>query len=454
MSPPRGGDSWKWSDTENQSNPFASANFHSLRISSSGPPMAPMWIPKFISRSCETGERPVCALRALERGEIGGGPARRFDGQRDPCGKRRDQLRQRQDALAGQGPAGAGLTDQGRRVGRAGHVGRSIADLRVAEKRRVHLLDVSRQSAGAAEAQSVDQDRRVRALRLGQDARGVGERPHAGVDREFQAHVKIELCRAIAELAEPVDRARLVGLGAHDEDVPGAQARRDLEKALGHALGPVGLEAEELRVEHAHAGVRQPEQGLAQDRAVAEDVVRRHADARRGGQPDADRPKAGGGRHRDQLRWRRVQYGEVGQRDRSTHQSSSSTQYRGSALTKTSSPSLSGSDVARRTTSTRPSHSTWYCVKSPWNTRRRIRARQTLTDLSGGRVRSSRRRTVRTAINASSRGGRPDAVPCTKAPPGVWMTTSPLRSRSGRRRPRIRLAEPTKSATKVLRGRS
>src|SRR5262245_46694896 len=49
MSPPRGGDSWKWSDTENQSNPLASANFQSLRISASGPPMWPMWIPNFMS---------------------------------------------------------------------------------------------------------------------------------------------------------------------------------------------------------------------------------------------------------------------------------------------------------------------------------------------------------------------------------------------------------------------
>src|SRR5262245_17513785 len=49
MSPPRGGGSWKWSDTENQSKPLASANFHSLRISASGPPMWPMWIPNFIS---------------------------------------------------------------------------------------------------------------------------------------------------------------------------------------------------------------------------------------------------------------------------------------------------------------------------------------------------------------------------------------------------------------------
>src|SRR5437867_8762133 len=49
MSPPRGGDSWKWSETENQSKPIVSANVHSLRISSSGPPMWPMWIPKVIA---------------------------------------------------------------------------------------------------------------------------------------------------------------------------------------------------------------------------------------------------------------------------------------------------------------------------------------------------------------------------------------------------------------------
>src|SRR6266545_6300588 len=96
MSPPRGGDSWKWSETENQSKPFASANFHSLRISASGPPMWPMWIPNFIlsllpgagwplSRLWATADHTApgakvtigprhCALRFLARG-----PQHRFD---------------------------------------------------------------------------------------------------------------------------------------------------------------------------------------------------------------------------------------------------------------------------------------------------------------------------------------------------------------------------------------
>src|SRR6266850_5568241 len=117
MSPPRGGDSWKWSETENQSKPLASANFHSLRISASGPPMAPMWIPKFMSCTFQVGERPERALRALERGEVGGRPAWRLDRQRQPGGQRRDQLAQRQGALAGQETPCSGLTDQRWRVG-------------------------------------------------------------------------------------------------------------------------------------------------------------------------------------------------------------------------------------------------------------------------------------------------------------------------------------------------
>src|SRR5215470_9094676 len=76
MSPPRGGDSWKWSDTENQSKPLASANFHSLRISSSGPPMWPMWIPNFMSRSCGGGQTAWAAVYQARR-SMGSASARK-----------------------------------------------------------------------------------------------------------------------------------------------------------------------------------------------------------------------------------------------------------------------------------------------------------------------------------------------------------------------------------------
>src|SRR5438128_6044217 len=103
MSPPRGGDSWKWSETENQSKPIVSANFHSLRISSSGPPMWPMWIPKVIAidsgpRALDVerpgGERhqPVAVavrlrfqhadtLRLVDHGRLDGDGAARHQGQ-------------------------------------------------------------------------------------------------------------------------------------------------------------------------------------------------------------------------------------------------------------------------------------------------------------------------------------------------------------------------------------
>src|SRR5512132_2555851 len=58
MSPPWGGDSWKWSETENQSKPASSANVHTRRISSSGPPMCPMWIPNVIAIADSSGRPP------------------------------------------------------------------------------------------------------------------------------------------------------------------------------------------------------------------------------------------------------------------------------------------------------------------------------------------------------------------------------------------------------------
>src|SRR4029453_19137642 len=134
MSPPRGGDSWKWSETENQSKPFASANFHSLRISSSGPPMAPMWIPKFMSRLLQQGRECLeRALRALRGRQTGSRPARRLDGERGGVRQGRHQLRQGQHSLARKEPARTRLADERRRVARPGHVRAGIADLRVAE---------------------------------------------------------------------------------------------------------------------------------------------------------------------------------------------------------------------------------------------------------------------------------------------------------------------------------
>src|SRR5713226_5838415 len=67
MSLPRVGDSKKWSATENQSKPLASANFHSLRISPSGPPMCPMWIPNFMPSPFAggSGSHPVAPVRLV-----------------------------------------------------------------------------------------------------------------------------------------------------------------------------------------------------------------------------------------------------------------------------------------------------------------------------------------------------------------------------------------------------
>src|SRR5262249_59757456 len=106
MSPPRGGACWKWSDTENQSKPLATANFHSLRISSRGPPMWPMWIPNFIA-----------SLRASWRRSV----QRRAD-------LVHEQTHRRQDVLVGDLMAAVHLGEDSREPQHVGEAEQAIHD--------------------------------------------------------------------------------------------------------------------------------------------------------------------------------------------------------------------------------------------------------------------------------------------------------------------------------------
>src|SRR5262249_57434605 len=82
------------------------------------------------------GERAVRALRALGGRLLGGGAARRLDGERRVGRQRRDKLRQRQHPFTGQEPAGARLADERARGGRTPPVRDRAADLNVAQERR------------------------------------------------------------------------------------------------------------------------------------------------------------------------------------------------------------------------------------------------------------------------------------------------------------------------------
>src|SRR6185436_21125723 len=77
-----------------------------------------------------------------------------------------------------------------------------------------------------------------------------------------------------------------------------------------------------------------------------------------------------------------------------------------------------------RITRERPLQSTWYWVKSPWNTRRRTVAGHTFR-APAGRARESRTWTVRIESSASVPTRRTKAVPWTMSPAAVSRTTRP-----------------------------
>ena len=116
-------------------------------------------------------------------------------------------------------------------------------------------------------------------------------------------------------LGWPAFGDRLESFGFFDEHMLRTEPRGDLEKALGDAHRLLGLEAQEFRIEHGDACIRQAPQRLTQERPLTQDVVRRDAHARRGRHPDADGPEARGRRHRDEIRRRRVQHRQVRERD-------------------------------------------------------------------------------------------------------------------------------------------
>src|SRR3984893_15543109 len=112
MSPPRGGDSWKWSETENQSKPCVSATFHSVRLSSRGPPIWPMWMPNFIAPSSGPSEFFLGAAAAEPPALAGEARLRRGRTRvRGEGGDRRHHLQQPLAALVGEERVGGESRD-------------------------------------------------------------------------------------------------------------------------------------------------------------------------------------------------------------------------------------------------------------------------------------------------------------------------------------------------------
>src|SRR3972149_6239198 len=71
--PPWGGDSWKWSETENQSKPASSAKRQSRPSSAIGPPRCPTWIPNVMLMAAPSSSGDVDpGLELVQEGDARG----------------------------------------------------------------------------------------------------------------------------------------------------------------------------------------------------------------------------------------------------------------------------------------------------------------------------------------------------------------------------------------------
>src|SRR3990172_9114891 len=71
--PPWGGDSWKWSETENQSKPASSAKRQSRDSSAIGPPRCPTWIPNVMLMAAPSSSGDVDpGLELVQEGDARG----------------------------------------------------------------------------------------------------------------------------------------------------------------------------------------------------------------------------------------------------------------------------------------------------------------------------------------------------------------------------------------------
>mgnify|MGYP003693761527 CR=1 FL=1 len=142
--------------------------------------------------------------------------------------------------------------------------------------------------------------------------RGLRQVLRVGPGHELEVGTQAVAAGEVAKRSESIDQPGFVGVVAGDQQLARAEARGGGNRGFVVADAGVGLDPEDLDIEHLDAGVGQAAFDFAQQRRVADDVVL--GLGRRGRQqPDADMAEAGFGGAVHHLGRRQFQHREGGE---------------------------------------------------------------------------------------------------------------------------------------------
>ena len=168
------------------------------------------------------------------------------------------------------------------------------------------------------EVQRVDQDAEALAAGGLDDPRRRGEVRHHGPGEELQHGAQPIRRGEVGHRREPVGEAREVRVVGRGDDVPRAELRPRREERFQRRHVGLRGDADELDVEHAHAGVGEGGPGRPhQDGIVHEPIARRGVGHRDQAQPDHVVAGAGGQPHH--LGRGKAEHRQVGERDERVH---------------------------------------------------------------------------------------------------------------------------------------
>ena len=221
-----------------------------------------------------------------------------------PSGSTPSTLAQRKLALAGQQPHRPRL---GHRV-LVRRPGGSVAQLQVAEQRRIDGRDFLRGGPAALDVQRVEEQPGPARTRC--DRHRAGQRAERPPGHELDDRADPVGPGHLDEFGQPVGEPSGVGVRADDVQVPGPEHGRRLQHGFAPGRARTGLQPDRLHVQDDQAGVAAAAHGLGQHGRARPGRPGLLAPAhRRDPQPHRVEPRPG--RHRDELGRRQIEHGLV-----------------------------------------------------------------------------------------------------------------------------------------------